>query len=143
MSSSVLQPSELIFTNFINNNNIMLDNDYETIKNYYNYNFLDIKKDNKYFPYFNLFKKYYSFKNKINLIYYIIIIYYFDKNNLLNFIRFYTSKIYFYKFNTKHILKYNTIRNRSKNELISYLKKNIDVDYKNFLFFIYCIQNYI
>ena len=36
MSSLLLQPSELIFTNFINNNDIMLDNDYET-RSYYKY----------------------------------------------------------------------------------------------------------
>ena len=35
----VLIASEVLFSNFINKNNIILDNDYETIKNYYKYNF--------------------------------------------------------------------------------------------------------
>ena len=130
----VLIASEVLFSNFINKNNIILDNDYETIKNYYKYNFLDIKRTDK---------NYYHLKDDINLIYYIIIIYYFDKKNLLDFIRFYTSKINFYDLNSKKIVKYSKIINKSKLELVKYLKDNIDVDKKNFYLFIYCIQNYI
>jgi len=140
---NVLIQSDILFSNFVNKNNIILDNDYENIKNYYKYNFLDIKNNNTYYIYFNLFKKYYYLKNDINLIYYIIIIYYFEKKNLLDFIRYYTSKINFYEFNSNNILEYCKIINKSKLELINYLKKNIDIDKKNFYLFIYCIQNYI
>ena len=139
----VLIASEVLFSNFVNKNNIILDNDYETIKNYYKYNFLDIKRTDKYYSYFNLLKNYYDLKEDINLIYYIIIIYYFDKKNLLDFIRFYTSKINLYDLNSKKIVKYSKIINKSKLELVKYLKDNIDVDKKNFYLFIYCIQNYI
>tara|TARA_Y100001970_G_scaffold87959_1_gene111024 strand:- start:11020 stop:11445 length:426 start_codon:yes stop_codon:yes gene_type:complete len=140
---SVLIPSETMFSNFINKNDIILDKDYDNLKNYYNYNFLDINKNDIYYSYFNLFQKYYYLKTDINLIYYIIIIYYFDKKNLLDFIRFFTAKLNFSNLNKKKILNFNKILNKSKIDLIKYLKENIDIDEKNFLLFIYCIQNYI
>ena len=140
---SVFIPSEILFSNFINKNDIILDKNYDNLKNYYNYNFLDINRDNVYYSYFNLFQKYYYLKTDINLIYYIIIIYYFDKKNLLDFIRFFTAKLNFSNLNKNKILNFNKILNKSKIELIEYLKKNIDIDEKNLLLFIYCIQNYI
>tara|TARA_B100000029_G_scaffold3134_1_gene3900 strand:+ start:55 stop:480 length:426 start_codon:yes stop_codon:yes gene_type:complete len=140
---SVFIPSETLFSNFINKNDIILDKNYDNLKNYYNYNFLDINKTDIYYSYFNLFQKYYYLKTDINLIYYIIIIYYFDKKNLLDFIRFFTAKLNFSNLNKKKILNFNKILNKSKIDLIKYLKENIDIDEKNFLLFIYCIQNYI
>ena len=139
----VLIPSETMFSNFINKNDIILDKDYDNLKNYYNYNFLDINKNDIYYSYFNLFQSYYYLKNDINLIYYIIIIYYFDKKNLLDFIRFFTAKLNFSNLNKNKILNFNKILKKTKIELIEYLKENIDIDEKNFLLFIYCIQNYI
>lgn len=140
---SIFIPSETIFSNFINNNDIILDKNYDNLKNYYTYNFLDINKNDIYYPYFNLFQKYYYLKTDINLIYYIIIIYYFEKKNLLDFIRFFTAKLNSSNFNKVKLLDFNKISNKSKIELISYLKNLIDTDEKNFLLFIYCIQNYI
>jgi len=140
---SLFIPSEILFSNFINKNDIILDKNYDNLKNYYNYNFLDINKKNEYHSYFNLFKNYYYLKNDINLIYYIIIIYYFDKKNLLDFIRFYTANLNISNLNLSKILNFNKILNKSKIELIDYLKKNIDVNENNFLLFIFCIQNYI
>lgn len=138
-----LIPSENIFSKFIDCNDIILDNHYDNLRNYYNYNFLDIKKNNQYYNYINLFKKYFYLKNDINLIYYIIILYYIDKKNLIDFIRFYTSKINFYNLNSESIIKFDKVINYNKIQLIQYLQKNINQDYKNFIFFIYCLQNYI
>lgn len=140
---SLFIPSEIMFSNFINKNDIILDKNYDNLKNYYNYNFLDIDKKDVYYTYFNLFQKYYYLKSDINLIYYIIIIFYFDKKNFLDFIRFFTAKLNYSNLNKKKILNFNKISNKSKIELIEYLKENIDVDEKNLLLFIYCIQNYI
>ena len=140
---SIFIPSETIFSNFINNNDIILDKNYDNLKNYYTYNFLDINKNDLYYPYFNLFQKYYYLKTDINLIYYIIIIYYFEKKNLLDFIRFFTAKLNSSNFNKVKLLDFNKISNKSKIELISYLKNLIDTDEKFFLLFIFCIQNYI
>ena len=140
---SLFIPSEIMFSNFINKNDIILDKNYDNLKNYYNYNFLDIDKKDVYYTYFNLFQKYYYLKSDINLIYYIIIIFYFDKKNFLDFIRFFTAKLNYANLNKKKILNFNKISNKSKIELIEYLKENIDVDEKNLLLFIYCIQNYI
>ena len=124
----IFQDSDIYFNNFINCNDIILDNDYKNIKEFY-------YKDNKklcsiylsYSHYFSLFDKYYKFKENINIIYYIIILYYLDKTLLLNYIRFFNSKI----------IKY------SKIELINYLKKIIDYDDKLFYFLIYTMQNYL
>lgn len=135
--------SENIFSKFIDCNDIILDNHYDNLRNYYNYNFLDIKKNNQYYHYINLFKKYYHLKNDINLIYYIIILYYIDKKNLVDFIRFYTSKINFYNLNSNSIIIFDKVINYNKIQLIQYLQKNINQDYKNFIFFIFCLQNYI
>ena len=140
---SVLIPSEIIFSNFINNNDIILDKNYDNLKNYYSNNFLDINKDNIYYPYFNLFEKYYYLKNDINLIYYIIILYYFEKKSLLDFIRFFTAKLNWNNLKKNKLLDFNKILHKSKIELIHYLKYIIDNDEKNLLLFIYCIQNYI
>jgi hypothetical protein len=140
---NVLIPSEELFENFVNNKNIILGEDYESLKNYYKYNLLDIEESNKYFVYFKLFEKYYHLKSDINLIYYIIILFYFNTKNLLDFIRFYTAKINYYNFNSSKIVKYSNILNKSKLELIKYLKNNIDSDIKNLYLFIYCIQHYI
>lgn len=140
---SIFIPSETIFSNFINNNDIILDKNYDNLKNYYTYNFLDINKNDIYYPYFNLFQKYYYLKTDINLIYYIIIIYYFEKKNLLDFIRFFTAKLNSSDLKKVKLLDFNKISDKSKIELISYLKNLIDTDEKNFLLFIFCIQNYI
>jgi len=137
-------PSEIMFSNFINKNDIILDENYDNLKNYYNYNFLDINKNNTYYMYFYLFDKYYYLKNDINLIYYIIVLFYFEKKNLLDFIRFYTAKLNSENcLNNIKIMDFNKISNKSKDDLIYYLKENIDIDYKNFILFIYCIQKYI
>lgn len=140
---STFIPSETIFSNFINNNDIILDKNYDNLKNYYTYNFLDINKNDLYYPYFNLFQKYYYLKTDINLIYYIIIIYYFEKKNFLDFIRFFTAKLNASDLKKVKLLDFNKISDKSKVELISYLKNLIDTDEKFFLLFIFCIQNYI
>ena len=155
-------PSEIMFSNFINKYDIILDENYNFLKNNYNVlshqvlhePTLDINKKDKdndkdnskdnFFMYFSLFNKYNYLKNEINMIYYIIVLYYFDIKNLLDFIRFYTVKLNSSKnLNNTKILNFSKIKEKTKIELIGYLKDNIDIDYKNFILFIYCIQNYI
>lgn len=155
-------PSEIMFSNFINKYDIILDENYNFLKNNYNVlshpvlhepaldinkkgkdNDKDNSKDN-FFMYFSLFNKYNYLKNEINMIYYIIVLYYFDIKNLLDFIRFYTVKLNSSKnLNNTKILNFSKIKEKTKIELIGYLKDNIDIDYNNFILFIYCIQNYI
>lgn len=138
---SIFTNSETIFLNIINKYDIILDENYKNIKdNYYNENF-----NNQYKNYFKLFNKYYYLKNDINIIYYIILLYYIDEKLLINFIRFYTSKLLNYKdFNisNKKIITFDTLKNLNKIDLITYLKKIIDTNYKSFLFFILCFQIY-
>lgn len=138
---SIFTNSETIFLNIINKYDIILDENYKNIKdNYYNENF-----NNQYKNYFKLFNKYYYLKNDINIIYYIILLFYIDEKLLINFIRFYTSKLLNYKdFNisNKKIITFDTLKNLNKIDLITYLKKIIDTNYKSFLFFILCFQIY-
>ena len=151
-------PSEIMFSNFINKYDIILDENYNFLKNNYNVlshpvlheptldinkkgkdNDKDNSKDN-FFMYFSLFNKYNYLKNEINMIYYIIVLYYFDIKNLLDFIRFYTVKLNSSKnLNNTKILNFSKIKEKTKIELIGYLKDNIDIDYNNFILFIYFI----
>ena len=90
-----------------------------------------------------MFQNYKHFKEDINFIYYIIILYYTERNDLLNFIRFFTSKINNYKLINKPFIKdYKTIRKYNKTDLIKYLNKIINVNDEVLLFFIICIQLY-
>ena len=138
---SIFTNSETIFLNIINKYDIILDENYKNIKdNYYNENF-----NNQYKNYFKLFNKYYYLKNDINIIYYIILLYYIDERLLINFIRFYTSKLLNYEefdISNKKIITFDKLKNLNKIDLISYLKKIIDTNYKFFLFFILCFQIY-
>jgi len=138
---SIFTNSETIFLNIINKYDIILDDDYKNIKDYYYNN----DYNNKYNNYFNLFNNYYNLKNDINIIYYIILLFYIDKNLLINFIRFYTSKLLNYEefdISNKKIITFDKLKNLNKIDLISYLKKIIDTNYKFFLFFILCFQIY-
>ena len=138
---SIFTNSEIIFLNFINKYDIILDDDYKNIKDYYynkNYN-------NKYNNYFDLFNNYYHLKNDINIIYYIILLFYIDEKLLINFIRFYTSKLLNYEdfdISNKKIITFDKLKKLNKINLISYLKNIIDTNYKFFLFFILCFQIY-
>ena len=138
----MLQDSDIYFNNFVNCNDIILDKDYENIKLYYKN--LENLNNNIYFSYFNLFEKYYKYKNDINIIYYIIILFYLDQNLLLNFTRFYNSKIIKHNLiSTKYIKSYKVLYNYNKIELINYLKNIIDNDDKLFYFLIYTMQYYL
>ena len=71
--------SEVFFYNFLNRYDIVLDDNYNKIKEmYYSYDLnnnikSEIKKD--YNVYFTLFNNYKTLNNEINFIYYIIILY--------------------------------------------------------------------
>ena len=143
--ASILSDSENIFLNIINKYDIILDDDYTNIKQIYNNTEHGV--DNiKYQAYFNLFNNYYNLKNDINIIYYIIILFYINKNLLINFIRFFTSKLSNYKlfndFNKITIINYSDLIKLNKEELINYLKTIIDKNYDIFLFFILTFQLY-
>ena len=137
----ILQDSNNYFNNFINNNEIILDKHFEKIK----YAYKNLEENNKeYFSYFNIFEKYYKYKNDVNIIYYILIIYYIEEELLLNFTRFYNSKIIKHKLLPYNKIKpYNEIYKYSKFELLKYLKNIIDYDIKLFYFLIYTMQYYL
>ena len=138
----ILQNSNNYFNNFVNKNEIILDEHFENIK--YNYKLLEESNNKDYFPYFNVFEKYYKYKNDVNIIYYILIIYYIEEELLLNFIRFYNSKIIKYKLLPNNKIKpYNEITKYNKIELLKYLKNIIDYDIKLFYFLIYTMQYYL
>lgn len=138
----ILQDSNNYFNNFVNKNEIILDQHFENIK--YNYKILKELGNKDYLPYFNVFEKYYKYKNDVNIIYYILIIYYIEKELLLNFIRFYNSKIIKYKLLPSNKIKpYNEITKYNKIELLKYLKNIIDYDVKLFYFLIYTMQYYL
>lgn len=138
----ILQDSNNYFNNFVNKNEIILDQHFENIK--YNYKILEESDNKDYFPYFNVFEKYYKYKNDVNIIYYILIIYYIEKELLLNFIRFYNSKIIKYKLLPSNKIKpYNEISKYNKIELLKYLKNIINYDVKLFYFLIYTMQYYL
>ena len=140
----IFQDSDIYFNNFISNNDIILDNDYKNIKEYYYNNKKLCSIYLSYSHYFKLFDKYYKFKDNINIIYYIIILYYVDKNLLLNYIRFFNSKIIKYNLLSKeHIESYKNLIKYSKIELINYLKKIIENKNKLFYFLIYTMQKYL
>jgi|TARA_B110000259_G_C14016023_1_gene401339 hypothetical protein len=137
---SIFINSETIFLNIINKYDIILDENYINIKEKYiggNYN--------EYNEYFKLFNKYYYLKNDINMVYYIVILFYINEKLLINFIRFYTSKLLNYEIlniKSNQILNYCDLKNLNKNELLCYLTRIIDTNYKVFLFFILCFQIY-
>ena len=138
--TSIFENSETFFLKFISKYDIILDDNYNNIKNIYYNNEAII---NSYKPYISLFNKYNDLNDQINFIYYIIILFYTDINTLLNFIRFYTSKLNNFNLIDKskikrfsHILKYNKL------QLIKYLKDIINYDKETLLFFIICIQLY-
>jgi hypothetical protein len=139
---TLLINSETFFLNFINSYDIILDSNYNIIKDIYN----NVNKNNKhtYEPYLNLFNKYDTFKSDINFIYYIIILYYMDDKLLLNYIRFYSSKLNNFKLiKFDKLINYCELNNYNKSELIEYLKNLIDNNSDNLLFFIITFQNYL
>lgn len=139
--TNLFNNSETFFFKFINKFDIILDDNYSNIKELY-YSTKKIS-NTTYKPYLNLFQNYKHFKDDINFIYYIIILYYTERNDLLNFIRFFTSKINNYKLIDKPFIKdYKTIRKYNKTDLIKYLNKIINVNDEILLFFIICIQLY-
>lgn len=139
--TNLFNNSETFFFKFINKFDIILDDNYSNIKELY----YSTKKISNtiYKPYLNLFQNYKHFNDDINFIYYVIILYYTERNDLLNFIRFFTSKINNYKLIDKPFIKdYKTIRKYNKTDLIKYLNKIINVNDEILLFFIICIQLY-
>ena len=140
--SNLFKDSESIFLNIINKYDIILDDNYNNLKELYYLN--NFESDFQYKYYFNLFNKYYYLKEDINLIYYIIILYYISKEQLLNYIRFFTSKLYNYNLLTDNtqIKQYSKLINFNKIELIQYLETIINNNEKTFLFFILSFQYY-
>ena len=138
--TTIFENSETFFLKFISKYDIILDDNYNNIKNIY-YNNESII--NIYKPYISLFDKYNDLNDQINFIYYIIILFYTDINTLLNFIRFYTSKLNNYKLIDKSKIKrFSQILKYNKLQLIKYLRNIINYDKETLLFFIICIQLY-
>ena len=116
--------SEVFFYNFLNRYDIVLDDNYNKIKEMYN--------------------NYYSLNNEINFIYYIIILYYLNHDKLLNYIRFLNCKLCNFDLIKKDkIISFSILRYYKKNELIKYLKVLIDYHSDILLFFIISLQNYL
>lgn len=140
--------SDVFFYNFLNRYDIVLDDNYNKIKELYYSNKLDnnIKSEIKthYNVYFRLFNNYKTLNNKINFIYYIIILYYLDDNKLLNYIRFLNCKLNnFNLIKKENLINFSILREYKKIELIKYLKILIDYHTDILLFFIISIQNYL
>lgn len=138
--TTLFNNSETFFFKFLNKYDIILDENYNNIKDLY---YLNKYSKSNYEPYLMLFNNYVSLKNDINFIYYIIILYYTNKNNLLSFIRFFTSKLNHYNLIDKMIIKdYNELISYTKIDLIKYLTLILNYNEEIVLFFIICIQLY-
>jgi hypothetical protein len=138
--TTLFNNSETFFFKFLNKYDIILDENYNNIKDLY---YLNKYSKSIYDPYLMLFNNYVSLKNDINFIYYIIILYYTSKNNLLSFIRFFTSKLNHYNLIDKMIIKdYNELISYTKIDLIKYLTLILNYNEEIVLFFIICIQLY-
>jgi hypothetical protein len=138
--TTLFNNSETFFFKFLNKYDIILDENYNNIKDLY---YLNKYSKSIYDPYLMLFNNYVSLKNDINFIYYIIILYYTNKNNLLSFIRFFTSKLNHYNLIDKMIIKdYNELISYTKIDLIKYLTLILNYNEEIVLFFIICIQLY-
>jgi hypothetical protein len=138
--TTLFNNSETFFFKFLNKYDIILDENYNNIKDLY---YLNKYSKSNYEPYLMLFNNYVSLKNDINFIYYIIILYYTSKNNLLSFIRFFTSKLNHYNLIDKMIIKdYNELISYTKIDLIKYLTLILNYNEEIVLFFIICIQLY-
>lgn len=138
--TTLFNNSEIFFFNFLNKYDIILDDNYNKIKDLY---YLNNYSKSIYKPYLMLFNKYSYLKNDINFIYYIIILYYTSKNNLLSFIRFFTSKLNHYNLIDKTIIiDYNKLLSYTKIDLMKYLNLILNFNEEILLFFIICFQLY-
>jgi hypothetical protein len=151
----------VFFIDFIENNNIILNNDFENLNNWYNNyidnNIIDYNIEDKYLQYIEIFKNYMnqSTKKYFNYIYYILILYYISNNKLNNFMRYFISNINFLiNLNTiktdKYINKTKNIINlwidninKTKDFNLSIIQKLINVDETFFFIFIISLQNYL
>jgi hypothetical protein len=141
--TNLFNNSETFFFKFINKYDIILDEHYNNIKDVYYVNNILSDEKTHYNLYINLFSKYKYLKEDINFIYYIVILYYTTRNQLLNFIRFFCSKLNNYKLiNKNKIHKYDKLLKFNKNELIKYMNDIINYNEEVLLFFIICIQLY-
>ena len=141
--TNLFNNSETFFFKFINKYDIILDENYNNIKDLYYVNNISFDENSLYNPYINLFSKYKYLKEDINFIYYIVILYYTTRNQLLNFIRFFCSKLNNYNLiNKNKIHKYDKLLKFNKNELIKYMNDIINYNEEVLLFFIICIQLY-
>ena len=135
--TKIFNNSETFFFKFINNYDIILDENYNNIKDLYYQDSNVLKTNTAYKSYINIFKKYDYLENDINFIYYIIILYYTEQNKLLSFIRFYTSKLNNYGLiSSSQIYNYRKLLGFNKGKLIQYLNKLINTNEEILLFFI-------
>ena len=141
--TNLFNNSETFFFKFINKYDIILDEHYNNIKDVYYVNNILSDEKTQYNLYINLFSSYKYLKEDINFIYYIIILYYTTRNQLLNFIRFFCSKLNNYNLiNKNKIDKNNKLLKFNKNELVKYINDIITYNEEVLLFFIICIQLY-
>lgn len=141
--TNLFNNSETFFFKFINKYDIILDEHYNNIKDVYYVNNILSDEKTQYNLYINLFSSYKYLKEDINFIYYIIILYYTTRNQLLNFIRFFCSKLNNYNLiNKNKIHKYDKLLKFNKNELVKYINDIITYNEEVLLFFIICIQLY-
>jgi hypothetical protein len=142
-----------IFFNFIENNNIILDDDFENLNNWYNNyienNIIDYKINKKYLEYVKIFENYMKCSNKkfFNYIFYILILFYISEIKLNNFIRFFISNVNKLK-NINELKKNNIIKNwinndnKNKNFNLLTIKNLINIDDIYFFIFLISFQNY-
>ena len=141
--TNLFNNSETFFFKFINKYDIILDEHYNNIKDVYYVNNISSDEKTQYNLYINLFSSYKYLKEDINFIYYIIILYYTTRNQLLNFIRFFCSKLNNYNLiNKNKIHNYDKLLKFNKNELVKYINDIITYNEEVLLFFIICIQLY-
>jgi hypothetical protein len=149
--TTIFKDSSLFFHNFLDRYNILLDNNYDKIIDLYQ-NINEIENINiiygDYKIYFDVFTNFYFLKNKIYIVYYILILYLINDDLLKKFSRYIIS--IFSRFNyINNDLKTIEITKMKKDNLLILLKNilnnnsdsNKDIITKFFLF-ILCFQTY-
>jgi hypothetical protein len=142
---NLFKESDLFFNDFLERNKILLDYNFDKIFELYN----DDQQDSygQYDIYFNIFKNFNYLKNKIYIIYYILVLYLVNDEVIKNYCRYVIAIFSRYNFINYNITKNIILKNR--NEILIFFDKLMNNKTDNdktiiskFFLFILCFQTY-
>lgn len=153
--------SSIFFYNFVERNNIVLDYNYDKIVYLYNNKESNINYGD-YVLYFDIFINFNEIKEKVYILYYILILFLINDEHLKNFCRYIISIYSRFSLIDNNLDKYK-FKDMTKEELLKLLytivnfhdviipnkitnkinkKTNCDVNITKFFIFILCFQSY-